>query len=477
MNHPEPVRKPAAERGEKEVERIFTAEAAEHAEERKEGNLTQRHKGTKGDEKTSGSPSESELITHHSSPITSPPSPPLRTQNTEHRTQKEQKSTKPDSFSNAHSQRHTQNPRAVILCGELSGEVYAAGLTRELVEAGVDVYGMGGDRCRAAGMEIIRDYSDLSVVGITEVIEKLGSLKAAMKQLVSRIRELQPDVLVCIDFPDFNIRIARKVRKYVGKLVYFVPPQVWAWRRYRARMLSQLFDRIFVLFPFEVPLFDNGEFHGHPLAEQVKPEIPEYDFLSRYGLPETGKRVLFLPGSRKREYRTLSPVLAEAARRFQDKWANVSLMVLPSPSMPLEEKDKLLSQLSSVTVIEPEHKYTGMAVADLAVGASGTVTLECGLSGTPMAVLYRLNPVTTAVGMLAVVSRFISIPNVVLGEAVMAELVNRDCNADEILRYAESMLESSEHAAVIKRRLGELKKRLYREGSFHRVAARIMELI
>ncbi len=418
----------------------------------------------------------------HKRTRTGPDSPSVRTQNTERRTQQESiqsKQSKPDAFpASTPTPTPTQNPRAVILCGELSGEVYAAGLTRELVETGVDVYGMGGARCRVAGMEIIRDYSDLSVVGITEVIEKLGSLKAAMKQLISRIQELQPEVLICIDFPDFNIRIARKVRKYVGKLVYFVPPQVWAWRRYRARMLSQLFDRIFVLFPFEVPLFDNGEFHGHPLAEQVTPEMPEYDFLARYGLSETGKRVLFLPGSRKREYRTLSPVLAETARRFQDKWTDVSLMVLPSPSMPLKEKDRLLSQLSSpVTVIEPEHKYTAMTVADIAIGASGTVTLECGLSGTPMAVLYRLNPVTTAVGMLAVVSRFISIPNVVLDEAVMAELVNRDCNSDEILRYAESILESSEHAAVIRRRLGELKQRLYREGSFHRVAARIMELI
>jgi len=430
---------------------------------RKDGNLTQRHKDTK-EEAT----------------ITEADSFSVGTQNTEHRTQKGQKPTKPDSLSNTHvhSQRTTpKKPRAVILCGELSGEVYAVGLARKLCEAGVEVYAVGGDRCRAAGAEIIRDYSDLSVVGITEVVENLGHLKNAMKQIISRIRELQPDVLICIDFPDFNIRVARRVRKDVGKLIYFVPPQVWAWRRYRARMLSQLFDRIFVLFPFEVPLFDNGEFCGHPLAEQVKPEIEEQDFLTRYGLPKSGKRILFLPGSRKREYGTLGPVLVETARRVHDRWADISLMVLPSPSMPAEEKEKLLSQLSPVVSIKPEHKYAAMAAADLAVGASGTVTLECGLSGTPMAVLYRLNPVTTAVGMAAVVSRFISIPNVVLDEAVMAELVNRDCNPDEILRYGELILEENDVAATFKRRLGELKQRLYRKDSFNRVAARIMELI
>jgi len=386
------------------------------------------------------------------------------------------------SASHSHAHSHFSTPthltrRAVILCGELSGEVYAAGLARQLSEAGMEVYAVGGDRCRAAGAEIIRDYSDLSVVGITEVIENLSRLKSAMRELVSRIKELHPDVLICIDFPDFNIRVARKVRKYVGKLIYFVPPQVWAWRRYRARMLSQLFDRIFVLFPFEVPLFDNGEFCGRPLAEQVMPEIDEQEFLKCYGLPESGKRVLFLPGSRKREYGTLGPVLIEAAQRFRDRWPDISLMVLPSPSMPESEREELLSRLLPVTVIKPEHKYAAMTAADLAIGASGTVTLECGLSGTPMAVLYRLNPVTTAVGMLAVVSRFISIPNVVLDEAVMAELVNRDCNPDEILRYGELVLEKTDVAAILKLRLGELKRRLYREGSYHRVAARIMELI
>ncbi|NOZ12614.1 MAG: lipid-A-disaccharide synthase [Acidobacteria bacterium] len=367
--------------------------------------------------------------------------------------------------------------RAVLLSGELSGEIYAAGLAEKLIEAGMEVYAVGGGRCRAAGAKIIRDYSDLSVVGITEVIENLGRLKTAMKQLISRIRELKPDVLICIDFPDFNIRIARNVRKDVGKLIYFVPPQVWAWRRYRARMLSQLFDRIFVLFPFEAPLFDNGEFHGHPLAETVKSELPKKDFLEHYGLPEKGKRVLFLPGSRKREYQTIIPVLSETAKRLQKRWENVSLMLLPSPAMPEDELKAACLAMSPITVIEPEHKYAAMDAADLAAGASGTVTLECGLSGTPMAVLYRLNPVTTAVGMLAVVSRFISIPNVVLDEAVMAELVNRDCNPDEIIRYAEKIFRNDNTAKRIKRRLGNLKQRLYRAGSYRRIAERILELI
>ncbi len=437
-----------------EPEKRLTAEFAESAEVgRGDGNLRQRHKDTKEEGKSKRSVEKSRSpfpqVTNHKSQITVPPT------------------STPTHL----------RPRAVILCGELSGEVYAAGLTRELVSGGMEVFAMGGERCRRAGAEIIRDYSDLSVVGITEVIENLGHLKEAMGQLIDKIKELQPDVLVCIDFPDFNIRIARKVRKYVGKLIYFVPPQIWAWRRYRSRMLSQLFDRIFVLFPFEVPLFDNGEFHGHPLAEQVKPEIPESDFLAHYGLPGGRKRVLFLPGSRKREYRALMPVLLDTATRLRARWPDASLMLLPSPAMPVDEANVACSALSPVTVIEPVHKYAAMAVAGLAVGASGTVTLECGLSGTPMAVLYKLNPVTTAVGMLAVVSRFISIPNVVLDEAVMGELVNRDCNPGEILRFAEGIFESDGVAELKKRRLAELKQRLYREGSYHRVAERILELL
>ncbi len=416
-------------------------------------------------------------VTNHKSQITNH-SRAKRDSTQSHKDRKKETDTNSFSNAHAHSQCPTQGkPRAVILCGELSGEIYAAGLTGELVSSGMDVYAMGGAMCRRAGAKIIRDYSDLSVVGITEVIENLGRLKRAMRELIAEIRGLKPDVLICVDFPDFNIRIARKVRESVGKLVYFVPPQVWAWRRYRARMLSQLFDRIFVLFPFEVPLFDNGEFHGHPLAERVRPEISESEFRLRYGLPKTGKRVLFLPGSRKREFETLRFVLAETAFGFRSHWPDLSMMILPAPGMPVDVRKSLTDALSPVSVIAPEHKYSAMAAADLAVGASGTVTLECGLSGTPMAVLYRLNPVTTAVGMLAVVSRFISIPNVVLDEAVMAELVNRDCTANGILRYGEKVLENENYAAMLKRRLLELKQRLYREGSFQRVAGRILELI
>ncbi len=433
-----------------EPEKRLTAESTEVG--RGDGNLTQRHKDTKEEGKSKRSMEKSRSpfpqVTNHKSQITVPPTP---------------------------TPTHLR-PRAVILCGELSGEVYAAGLTEKLVDAGMKVYAVGGDRCRTAGAKILREYSDLSVVGITEVIENLGRLKTAMKELTVKIKELKPDVLICIDFPDFNIRIARKVRKYVGKLIYFIPPQVWAWRRYRARMLSQLFDRIFVLFPFEVPLFDNAEFYGHPLAETVKPELPKEDFLKYYGLPENGKHILFLPGSRKREYRALMPVLLDTATRLRARWPDISLMLLPSPAMPEDEKKTVCSAISPVTVIEPEHKYAAMA-ADLAVGASGTVTLECGLSGTPMAVLYKLNPATTAVGMLAVVSRFISIPNVVLDEAVMAELVNRDCNPNEILRYAEKIFENEDEAKRKRRRLGELKQRLFREGSYHRIAKRILELL
>lgn len=368
--------------------------------------------------------------------------------------------------------------RAVILCGELSGEHYAAGLVPRLMEAGFTVSGMGGQLCRKAGMDVVQDYHALSVVGISEVVDKLDELKAASRLLVDHIRTTKPDVLICIDFPDFNIRIARRVARYVKKRVYFVPPQVWAWRRYRGRGISRLFDRVFVLFPFETALFENAEFHGHPLAESVQPELPVPEFLKRHGLDGKKQRILLLPGSRNREISGISPAMAQTAIRMSRRDPDLEWMLLPSPVMELDDVMTLTAMFPpEVKLIGPEEKYAAMAASTVAVGASGTVTLECGLSRLPMAVLYQLNPLSYALGMLAVVSRFISIPNVVLDEAVMPEMVNRDCTPEDIESALFNLLNDPLELDRRRRRLGELKDRLYREGTFRRVADRIGEIV
>ena len=369
------------------------------------------------------------------------------------------------------------NRKAVILCGEYSGETYALGLLPHLIEAGFAVSGMGSDRLRDAGMQVVQDYRNLSVVGISEVLAHFSELKAAARKLEQHIHAEKPDVLICVDFPEFNTRIARRVKKSVGRLVYMVPPQVWAWRRYRGRGLSRLFDRIFVLFPFETALFDNAEFHGHPMTDMVVPELDADAFRQQYGLEPDRRRVLLLPGSRRREWSGIGPVMIDAATEIRRRWPDVELMLLPSPGMDADSLSGLLARLpDSVVVVEQDHKYAAMDAATVAVGASGTITLECGLSGLPMSVLYQLSPLTYAVGMLVVVSRFISLPNVVLDEAVLDERVNRDCTPDAVLRYVERMLDHPKELERVRRRLGLLRERLHREVPFARITERILEL-
>ena len=367
---------------------------------------------------------------------------------------------------------------AVILCGEYSGETYALGLVPHLREAGFTVSGMGGQRLADAGMNVVQDYRNLSVVGISEVIAHYTELKAAARKLEDHIRSVRPEVLICIDFPEFNTRMARRVRDAVGKLIYLVPPQVWAWRRYRGRGLSRLFDRIFVLFPFETALFDNAEFHGHPLTELVHPEIDRETFLSRYGLSPDRRRVLFLPGSRRREWTGIGPVMSESAREMIRKWPDLELMILPSPGMDVEALSRLVSSMPTpVTVLDHAHKYAAMTNAHVAVGASGTITLECGLSGLPMCVLYQLNTLSYLLGMLVVVTRFISLPNVVMDESIMDELVNQDCTSDAVIRYAERVLDDPKEADRLRKRLGRLHERLHCENVYGGITRRILELI
>ena len=233
-----------------------------------------------------------------------------------------------------------------------------------------------------------------------------------------------------------------------------------------------------VLFPFETALFENAEFYGHPLAESVQAELPVPEFLQRHGLDSEKRRILLLPGSRHREISGISPAMAQAAIRMSRRDPDLEWLLLPSPVMGLDDVMTLTAMFPpDVKLIGPEEKYAAMAASTVAVGASGTVTLECGLSRLPMAVLYQLNPLSYTLGMLAVVSRFISIPNVVLDEAVMPEMVNRDCTPENIASTLFELVDDPVKLDLKRRRLGELKDRLYREGTFRRVAERIGEIV
>lgn len=365
---------------------------------------------------------------------------------------------------------------AYILTGEYSGEIYAAGITPYLINNGFNVFALGGELLKEAGANVVMDYKKLSVVGISEVISHYSDLKNAFNFLVEDIKSKKPDILICIDFPDFNIRLAKKVKPFVKKLVYFIPPQVWAWRRYRSKFLSALFDIIFVLFPFEKTLYDNAEFFGHPLSEKVKEELEENIFLKKYNLDKEKKRILLLPGSRKKEFISLMPIISNSCSKLKNE--NIDFMILISPTLEKKLVDEQLTKFKVPLIqIANNHKYSAIKYSNVALGSSGTVTLECGLLGTPMCALYKLSTLTYFFGLLVVTTNFFTIPNIVLDQEVFKELVNNKCTAKNINNYLESVLNDNDFANKLKKKLANLKHKLYKENSFKNIAKRINKLI
>ncbi len=352
-----------------------------------------------------------------------------------------------------------------FLCGELSAEQYVGEIAPVLLGEGHKVYAMGGRLLREKGVEVLADYSGLSVVGLSEVIEHYSELKQTFDNLVRKIKEIKPDILVCVDFPDFNVRVAKKVKNYVGKLVYFIPPQVWAWRLYRAKFLSNLFDKIIVLFPFEKSLFENGFFYGHPITEMIKVKLSEGDFEEKYGLSKDKKRIILLPGSRKREIVSLSPYLSDFANSFFEKGYNADFLYLAPRGMDKETVEFFKTEFEKKTGrtlvnVDFSDKYEAIKYSDLALGSSGTVSLECGLLGTPMVALYKLSNFTYFFGLCVVRTDFITLPNLVLEERVFEELVNFDITADNIMDYALKVLYNAEFGKSIEKRLAALHEKL-----------------
>ncbi len=372
------------------------------------------------------------------------------------------------------------NKKIFILCGELSAEQYAAKLVPELKNRGFDIYALGGELLKQAGAEVVLDYKSLSVVGLTEVIAHYSDLKKAFHFLVEKIKELKPDILLCIDFPDFNIRVAKKVKRNVKKLVYFIPPQVWAWRLYRAKFISNIFDRVIVLFPFEKPLYENAKYFGHPLTEMISIKTDEDVFLKKYSLNQERKRVLLLPGSRKKEVISLSPYISDFAKLISKKHKDIDFVFLPSPSLEREVINFFKAEFSQkaekeLYEINPEDKYEAIKYSHVAVGSSGTVSLECGLLKTPMAALYKLSNLTYFFGLCVVRSDFITIPNIISEEEIYRELINFDLSPENIMDYVEKVLYNPEFSEALEKKLEKLELMLHRKNTIENIVKGIIE--
>ncbi|HEX4499356.1 MAG TPA: lipid-A-disaccharide synthase [Thermoanaerobaculia bacterium] len=374
----------------------------------------------------------------------------------------------------------TAVPRELlVVAGEASGDLHGARLLTELRRLIPDLapFGLGGDEMRAAGLAPVAHSSEISVVGITEVLKILPRAREVFADLLREVDRRRPALAVLIDFPDFNLRLAKELKRRGVSVLYYISPQVWAWRRGRIKTIARVVDRMLVLFPFEVDFYrDHGVdvVHvGHPLVDEV-PVLPQAWDLD----PSTGGpfRVALLPGSRVSEVEALLPTLLEAARRLATELP-VEVRIIRAPTVPPELVDEAVELAGLQVEIVAEERFAAVADSHLALCASGTATLEVGLLGTPMIMVYRLAAWTYALARLLVKLPNVSLVNLVLGRRVVPELIQGDANPERIAADAARLLTDAAERGRMRAALAEVRGRLGEGGASRRAAAEVAALM
>jgi len=341
----------------------------------------------------------------------------------------------------------TRPPRRIMLvAGEASGDLHGADLVAALRVRVPDaeIYGVGGEHLREAGMTTLADTGEITTMGIVETVGRLRALVTLYRRLVRDLADNRPALLVLIDFPEFNLRLARAARALGIPVLYYIGPQVWAWRRGRARKIARLVDRLAVVFPFEPSLYaghgGDVEFVGHPLLDRVRSTRGRADTLGAHGLDPAKRTVLVLPGSRAKEIDYILPELLGAVRLLAAEGQHQFVLARASTVAASQIEAHLAHAGVSMPVVGGE-TYDLMAAADLALVASGTATLECALLETPMVIVYRVSPLTAAIARVLVrgVSH-VGMPNIVAGREVVPELLQGKATARGIAAAARALL-------------------------------------
>jgi lipid-A-disaccharide synthase len=369
----------------------------------------------------------------------------------------------------------------MLSCGEASGDLYAGALIRALnAREPVEALGFGGDQMRAAGADMVGDYRGFSVTGLTEALSVVRRSWAMLGTLTDTARDRRPDVFVAIDFPDFNFRLLPRIKALGIPIVYYISPQLWAWRPGRLKTIKKYVDRILVIFPFEETIYREAgvpvTFVGHPLIDMAIPQWPREVTCRAAGLDPSKPVVALLPGSRPNELRLLTPVLVEAARRLSTSIPGVQFLVARAPSLDDElfaTLDGLRSEGIPLGVVSDAADDV-LAAADVVVTASGTATVQTALHGKPMVIVYRVSPLTYAIGKRVITLPHYGMVNLVSGRGIVTELIQDDCTPERVSDETRLLLTDHARASVMRSDLNEVVRRLGGPGASERAADAVL---
>lgn len=368
--------------------------------------------------------------------------------------------------------------RILISAGEASGEMYGAQLMEELLrrDAGIEFFGVGGDRMRALGCDTVVDARDLAVVGIVEILRHLPKIYRRFDQLIAEADRRRPDLAVVIDSPAFNWRVARQMHKRRIPVVYYVCPQFWAWRQGRVRLLRKYVTKALVIFPFEEKFYcDRGvdaSFVGHPLADLPLPEVNREKYADQHQLDRAKSWIVLMPGSRMKEVRMNLPTMLQAAQHLGSGYEYVL------PVAPTLEPSFLKTLIGSTTNVHlvPE-ALPALVHCRAGIIASGTATVEAAMAGTPFIMVYRVSPLTYLLGRPRIKVPHFAMVNLIAGKEVVPELVQSGFTADNVVKQVKKILPDGGPRESMIRELAEVRQRLQSGQNGIKAAARAAETI
>ena len=368
----------------------------------------------------------------------------------------------------------------LISAGEASGDMYAARLAEALrARADVQLFGMGGTRMRGAGVDLVADCSEVSLVGIVEIAKKYPALKRVWKRLLDEAARRRPRFAILTDFPGFHLRLARALKGQGVRNIYFVCPQFWAWRPWRANLVRRRFVRGLCIFPFEEEWYRargvKADFIGHPLVGNVAAMRTRAEFAAACGLDASKPIVALLPGSRSGEIAHHMPTMMQACRLIQNEH-KVQFVLALAPGVK-QSQITPYSIPDVFAVIVEDATYDALGAADLAVVSSGTATVEAALMDTPTVVVYRLAPLTAAIARLLVNTSTFAMVNLIAGRRVVPELVQKDFTPARLANEVIRLLDSPAAREEMRRGLAEVRKKLGPPGAVGRAADLIVGML
>ena len=371
--------------------------------------------------------------------------------------------------------------KIMMSAGEVSGDIHGANIAREIkkISPDTEIFGMGGDEMKAAGVKIFRHFKDYNVMGVVEVVKNLRKILKLLDDLTEIARTEKPDLLILIDYPDFNWRLAKRVKKFGVKILSYIPPSAWAWRKSRAEDCAKVADEFIAIFPFELPPYEDAgakiSFLGNPLVDAVKPSMSLADARNFFNVDESEHVILLMPGSRRQEINLILPEMLRAAEILSvQKPARFFLPVADNV-----DESEILRQIETAKVdvtLTKKFRYDLMNIADAAIATSGTVVLEAALMNLPCVVLYKMARLNYFIGKILVDIENFSLPNILAGEKIQPELLQDEVKAEKIVEEVLKLYRGESHREKVIADLKDACAKLGEGGAVERVAEKILEV-